>query len=192
MNNSVLALALLLSSLSVLTGPDRAQKPETALAATPKSAVTKTDSTKPINALSWLVGGVWTTDASQLGPGMVRIETRYQWADNHAFLRFNTHFVMKDSVYKNYDGNFFWNPADSTLALWYMDASNHITQGPVTMDGDNFQVTFSGTNFENKPANLRVTVTRKSADLYTWLLEEKLPDSWHPMAKLDYARQTGE
>jgi hypothetical protein len=192
MNNSVLALALLLSSLSVLAGPDRAQKPETALAATPKSAVTKTDSTKPINALSWLVGGVWTTDASQLGPGMVRIETRYQWADNHAFLRFNTHFVMKDSVYKNYDGNFFWNPADSTLALWYMDASYHITQGPVTMDGDNFQVTFSGTNFENKPANLRVTVTRKSADLYTWLLEEKLPDSWHQMAKLDYARQTGE
>src|SRR5882757_150197 len=37
---------------------------------------------KPVSGLSWLVGGVRTADASKLGPGMQRIETRYQWSDN--------------------------------------------------------------------------------------------------------------
>src|SRR5262249_754631 len=34
----------------------------------------KTDATKPISVLSWLVGGVWTADASKMAPGMQRIE----------------------------------------------------------------------------------------------------------------------
>jgi hypothetical protein len=46
----------------------------------------------PIAALSWLVGGVWAADATKLGPGMQRMETRYQWSDN--VLRFTTHFVF--------------------------------------------------------------------------------------------------
>jgi hypothetical protein len=146
---------------------------------------------KSISVLGWLYGGVWITDASQLGSGILRIETRYQWSDNHAFLRFNTHFVTKDGVFKSYDGNFFWNPEQSTLALWYMDASNHITRGAVKMDGDNFQVTFRGADFACRPADLRVTVTRKSPDDYAWLLEEKLPDAWRQLAKLEYRRRPG-
>ncbi len=192
MKQFAIAWTLLLLSSSVTAGQEKAAAADSATAAPARPAVAKTDSARPIDALAWLVGGVWTTDASQLGPGMLRIETRYQWADNHAFLRFTTHFVMKDSVIKNYDGNFFWNPTESALSLWYMDASSAITQGSLKMEGDNFQVYFAGNNFQNKPAGLRVTVTRKRADLYTWLLEEKLPDSWHQMAKLDYARQAGE
>jgi hypothetical protein len=61
---------------------------------------------KPIATLSWLLGGVWTADASKLAPGMLRIETRYQWADNNAYIRFNTHFVFDKGSQHNYDGNF--------------------------------------------------------------------------------------
>lgn len=190
MNKQAITITLALFGMFGTYGQDKSAKTEAA--ATPKPTAAKSDAAKPVSALAWLIGGVWTTDASQLGPGMVRIETRYQWADNHAFLRFNTHFVMKDGVFKNYDGNFFWNPADSALAIWYMDASNHITQGPVKMDGDNFQVLFRGTNFEDKPADLRVSVTRQGTDHYTWLLEEKTPDTWRQMAKLEYVRQPGE
>src|SRR5277367_1082781 len=49
---------------------------------------------KPIDTLSWVIGGVWTADATKLAPGMQRIETRYQWSDNHAYIRFTTHFVL--------------------------------------------------------------------------------------------------
>ena len=193
MNRSVITYSLaLLGSLGVC-GQDKPTKPEAATSSTAKPAAPpKAEATKPISALGWLVGGVWATDASQLGPGMVRIETRYQWADNHAFIRFNTHFVMKDGVFKNYDGNFFWNPADVTLAIWYMDARNNITQGPLKMDGDSFQTMFRGTNFENKPTDLRVSVLRQSADHYTWVLEEKAPDAWRQLAKLEYLRQPAE
>ena len=192
MQKHIIALVLVILSSNELLAQEKSQAPDAGAALATRAPATRSDSASPINALAWLVGGVWTTDASQLGEGMVRIETRYQWADNHAFLRFNTHFVMKDSVLKNYDGNFFWNPAESTLSLWYMDASNAITQGPLKMDGDNFQVVFAATNFENKPATLRVTVTRKNTDIYTWLLEEKQPDSWRQMARLEYARHSTE
>ena len=192
MRQFTVAIPLLLLASSVNSAQDKAAKPEPAPASSPRSAPSKSDAATPIAALAWLIGGVWSADTSNLGPGMIRIETRYTWADNHAFIRFTTHFVMKDRVFNNYDGTFFWNPRESRLSVWYMDASNVITQGPVKMDSDNFQVLFDGTNFENKPAHLRVTVTRTNANLYTWLLEEASADSWRQMAKLDYTRQAGE
>src|SRR5450759_4584448 len=76
---------------------------------------------KPISKLAWLVGGVWTADASAMGNGMQRIETRYQWSDNSAYIRFTTHFVTDKADLRTYDGNFFWNPDKETLAMWYMD-----------------------------------------------------------------------
>ena len=66
---------------------------------------------KAISELSWLVGGVWTADASKMGDGMKRIETRYVWSDNNAFIRFTTHFVSDKGTAKTYDGNFYWEPA---------------------------------------------------------------------------------
>jgi hypothetical protein len=153
--------------------------------ATPESA-------KPIAALAWLVGGVWTADASKMGSGMKQIETRYHWSDNNAYLRFTTHFVTDKATLKNYDGSFFWNPEQSTLSMWYMDARNSITQGPVTAGGTTLVMTFRSTDFEGKPADLRVTLMRKDGDNYTWLLEETMPGAqWKPLATLDYRRLVG-
>jgi len=51
---------------------------------------------------------------------------------------------------------------------------------------------FHGPDFEGKPADLRVTVTRKEADLYSWVVEEALADGgWKPLASLDYRRSPG-
>jgi hypothetical protein len=143
---------------------------------------------KPIAALSWLVGGVWTADASKMAPGM-KIETRYQWSDNDAYIRFNTHFVMDKGTAKTYDGNFFWNPAQKSLAMWYMDAKNGITEGPVEVNGDVTKMSFRGPDFEGKEADLRVLVARKTKDDYRWSVEEKQGDSsWKEVAALEYLR----
>jgi len=141
-----------------------------------------------VEPLAWLVGGVWTTDASKLAPNMVRIETRYAWSDNGAFVRFTTHFAMKEGTLKNYDGQFFWNPATKSLRMWYMDAHNEITEGTVTVDGDQFEFDFAGENFEGKPAELRVLLWRKSNESYTWLLQEKSAEGWKELGKLNYDR----
>jgi hypothetical protein len=90
----------------------------------------KNDAIKPISALSWLAGGVWTADASKLGPGMQRIETRYEWSDNRAYIRFNTHFVFDKGTAKTYDGQFFWDPAQKSLAMWYMALRTASPKGP--------------------------------------------------------------
>jgi hypothetical protein len=161
-----------------------------ALAATAlfgQESAPKPPATKPITALAWLVGGVWTADGAKLAPGL-RIETRYQWADNDAYIRFTTHFLTAKGTLKNYDGQFFWSPEQSALAVWYMDARNHITQGPVVVDGDVMQIAFRAEDFQGKVADLKVEVARKTNDHYTWSLEEKQPAGWSQLASLEYLR----
>jgi hypothetical protein len=146
---------------------------------------------KPIAALSWLVGGVWTADASKMAPGM-KIETRYQWSDNSAYIRFNTHFIFERGTAKQYDGNFFWNPAEKRLAMWYMDAKNGITAGPVEVNGEVTKMSFHGPDFDGKDADLRVFVARKNKDDYRWSVEEKQTDNtWKEVAALEYLRSSG-
>ena len=88
---------LMLSAISLSAWGQNAEKslpPAVKPAAeNPTISAKPADPAKPISALSWLVGGIWTADATKLGPGMLRIETRYQWADNKAYSRLNTPLV---------------------------------------------------------------------------------------------------
>jgi hypothetical protein len=155
------------------------------------SGAKATTSTKSIAALAWLVGGVWTADASSPSGAKTRIETRYQWADNSAYVRFTTHFVSDKGTLKNYDGSFFWNPEQSSLAMWYTDAAGEITQGPVTVTADTMLMSFRASDFDGKIADMRVTVTRKNSDWYTWRLEERQSNAWKPLLPLEYRRNPG-
>lgn len=144
--------------------------------------------TKPISDLAWLVGGVWTADASKMGDGMKRIETRYTWSDNNAFIRFTTHFVSDKGTAKTYDGNFYWEPEKAQLAMWYMDYANAIIQGPIAISGETTKFSFRATDFEGKMADMQVEVARKTNDKYQWTLEEKGGDAWKQLATLEYVR----
>ena len=153
----------------------------------PQEAAKKPEA-PPITALGWLVGGVWTADASKLGPGMQRIETRYQWSDNKAFLRFTTHFVFDKGTANTYDGNFYWNPGGNSLAMWYMNSKGEILEGPMQWDGTVLRILFRGEDFEGKLADLKVEVTRKASDQYHWSVYEKNGAEWKELFGLEYLR----
>jgi hypothetical protein len=144
-----------------------------------------------IRELKWLLGGVWTADSSKLAPGMKSIETRYRVSDNRAFIRFTTHFVNESGVDNMYDGNFYYDGKTNALAVWYMNPNSEITQGPVEIEGDTMTITFRGTDFEGKMADLRVSVLRKSNDDYNWTVAEKQGEIWKDLAQLEYLRVPG-
>jgi len=171
-----LTLTLLLTMVSAFATAPAQEKQETK------------KETRPIDMLAWLNGGVWIADTSALGQGMKQIETRYNWSDNGAFLRFNTHFVMDKGTLKNYDGQFFWDRELNALEVWYMDASNNITKGPVKIDGNTMQIDFRAHDFEDKMANLRVTVLRRTSVHYTWQLQEQTDSGWKQLMQLEYMR----
>jgi hypothetical protein len=145
----------------------------------------------PIDRMEWLVGGVWTTVGTQLGPHMKRIETRYQWSDNHSYIRFTSHFVTDSADRHQYDGNFFWDPAKSTLAMWYMDADHNVVQGPMTIDGDAWVMSFHELGQDGNDVSYRVDIHRRSNDLYHWSLKQQTGDSWKELLALDYQRSAG-
>jgi hypothetical protein len=183
-------LAVILSAaLGAKQSPDAQKSHATA---EEKAPTAKTGAPRPVDALGWIVGGVWTADATKLGPGMQRIETRYQWSDNHAYIRFNTHFVFDKGTAQTYDGNLFWNPDKKSLAIWYMDHANSITEGPIEIEGNLWIITFRGPDFEGQPADLRVQITRKTNDDYNWSVAEKQGETWKDLAQLEYLRQPGQ
>ena len=143
---------------------------------------------KPASVLGWLVGGVWTADASKMGNGMQRIETRYQWSDNDAYLRFTTHFVLDTKTMKRYDGNFYWDPEKNELTMWYMASDGSVMQGPMRWDGTVLNIVFRAKDFEGQMADLQVEVTRKTNDKYVWTLSEKDGTGWKSLASLEYVR----
>ena len=149
------------------------------------------DAGKSMEPLSWLVGGTWTADVPKAATPL-KIETRYAWSDNHAFLRFTTHFVSEKQNAHRYDGQFYWDPEQKQFSLWYMEAEGGIYRGPITVAGDQIIFDFRGENFEGKMSDLRVTVTKKSNDLYHWHLMEKSGEAWKDLADLDYARTAGQ
>ena len=153
----------------------------------PQEASKKAEA-KPISVLGWLVGGVWTADASKIGNGMQRIETRYQWSDNDAYLRFTTHFVFDKGTAKTYDGNLFWDAEKKELAMWYMAADGSVIQGPMQWEGSVLSAEFRAPDFEGKIGDMRVDVTRKTNDKYVWALSQKDGAGWKPLASLEYAR----
>ena len=152
-------------------------------------AQTPAAATTPITPLTWLYGGVWTADASAMGNGMLRIETRYRPSDNGAFLRFTTHFVSTRGTLNNYDGQFFYDPTQHALRLWYMSAHGDLTAGTITIEGDRTHFAFTGTNFEGQPADLAVDVLRQTPDRYTWTLQENSTTGWKKLAELTYIRK---
>src|SRR4051794_36816408 len=99
-----LCIALVLACLLALpaAAEDKTDK-------TTPPAITQAQLQKPISQLAWLIGGVWKADASSVGQGKMRIETRYSWSDNGTFIRFTTHFITDSGELKNYDGNLYWD-----------------------------------------------------------------------------------
>jgi len=143
----------------------------------------------PIDRLAWLVGGVWTASGPQLGAHMQRVETRYAWSDNHAFIRFTTHFVTDSADVHRYDGNLFWDRTQATLAVWYMNAEHEVVEGPVTVNEDGWEMAFRAQDASGQDAPFRVEVLRKTNDLYRWTLKENVGGAWKELLALDYARK---
>jgi hypothetical protein len=155
---------------------------------TTRAAGAPAGDTHPIERMAWLVGGVWTASGPQLGPHMQRIETRYRWSDNHSYIRFTSHFVTDSADLHRYDGNFYWDKARSTLAMWYMDSDQDVVQGPMTIDGDEWVMGFHEQDREGKDVSYRVDIHRQSNDRYHWSLKQQTGAMWKELLALDYQR----
>jgi hypothetical protein len=146
---------------------------------------------KPIDQLSWLVGGVWSAQPPVSADGPQSIETRYEWTPNRGFIRFTTKFVMANGSNAGYAGDLFFDPADKTLRIWYMDEHNTITQGPMSVSGDKWTISFRDSGDivgVTGPVDYRVDIVRTAPDTYQWTLFANVAQTWKKVFALVYQR----
>ncbi|HEY0614218.1 MAG TPA: hypothetical protein VGC96_06240 [Candidatus Elarobacter sp.] len=139
----------------------------------------------------WLAGGIWRADLSGLPGGMKDIETRYEIAPTGVIL-FASAFVKPDgSIANGYTGALYFDAAAKRLGMWYVDAHGALTQGPVTLDGERWSMTFTSDGaIAGHPGStpFRVDVERRSPDLYHWSLFADAGGGFKPVFALDYVR----
>lgn len=145
--------------------------------------------TRPIDRFSWLVGGIWEADASSLGNGMKQIATRYQWSPNKAYIEFSTTFTSTKGSVVNYSGSLFQSTQGSAASpayeMWYMDARNAITDGPVSpRSGDDWSLAFA-----QDSQNYRVDVMREARDRYRWMLYSQAGAEWSLVFALTFVNE---
>ena len=143
----------------------------------------------PIDQMSWLVGGLWVAQTDQ--GNIHRIETRYEWTANHAFIRFSTRFVLGSGPQDRYDGNIFYDPDSKHLMMWYIDNLGAVTHGPIELRGALWAFTFSQPDANGHPVNFRVEVNKTANDRYTWNAFQQSGASWDAFLSLNFIRQAG-
>lgn len=148
---------------------------------------------RPIDSLGWLVGGVWSADASALGGSVTRIDTRYEWTPNRSFIRFTTDFVSGSGVNPHYAGDLFYDPTGQSLMIWYMDETNAITSGHMSVDGKSWTISFQGDGNVVGVAgrvDYTVDILRTSDNSYTWTLIADVDQSKKEVFALTYQRRS--
>jgi hypothetical protein len=148
---------------------------------------------RPIDKLGWLAGGVWSADASGLGGSVTRIDTRYEWTPNRSFIRFTTDFVSGGSASPHYAGDLFFDPGERSLMIWYMDESNAITSGHMSVDGKLWTISFRGDGDVVGVAgsvDYTVDIVRTGDDSYTWTLFADVDHAKKQVFALTYRRST--
>jgi hypothetical protein len=182
------ALAVALALTSLLAAMPAQSAPDARAAASPSATMPLPAQLAPFQ---WLAGGAWRADLSGLPGGMKLIETRYDVAPN-GVIRFTSKFVTPDGgVANGYTGDLYFDAAAKRLTMWYIDARGEVTQGPVTLNGDVWSMTFSGDGAvigRPGPTSFRVDVARRSSDAYHWSLFADAGGAWKPVFALDYVR----
>lgn len=182
------AAALVL--LALLSAPARSAEP----AAQPLATPVPIPLAPQLAPFRWLAGGLWRADLSALPGGMKDIETRYEIAPTGVML-FASAFVKPDGTVANgYTGALYFDAAAKHLAMWYVDAHGVLTQGPVTVNGNVWSMTFTSDGAivgRPGPASFRVDVARRSNDAYHWSLFADAAGTWKPVFALDYVRGAG-
>jgi len=142
-----------------------------------------------IHSLDWLVGHTWRADASVLGGPVSHIDVRYEWAETANYVHFSTKFFAKDdSVVRRYSGNFFYDPSDSQIRMWYVDDAGQIVQGPLSIADNAISMSFTEPDDRGKSVDYRVDLTRRGDAEYIWELFAQTSKGWTKQFSLDYKR----
>jgi uncharacterized protein (TIGR02246 family) len=117
-----------------------------------------------LSELAWLIGEWEEKDKSD----DLTIRSQYQWARGGSFLTRNMTVKRGDVVTLEGWQIIGWDPVDENIRTWTFDGEGGYAEGRFTRDGDRWLLRETGFTPEGGRTSADNTITRVSADRYTW------------------------
>lgn len=105
-------------------------------AQTPATAPKPAADSRPIDQLSWFVGGTWTTEEKNGNGGTLLVKFTCTWAETKQALLYKVSFEADGKETPQYDGMFVWNPEKKAFNLWQVNRKGEIAEGTMTVNGN--------------------------------------------------------
>ena len=183
-------ITFLLATL-VIMAPAQAQPPSTI--AKPPRELTPAEPPNPLEAISWMKGGVWVAEIKDKdGAVATRIETRIRGSENGHLIKFTTIFVEHNRPHLQYEGVYLFNPAQKQIDFFYTDSEGNFTRGVGSMSGDTLTQEFNIIHTNGQVDTLRSLVVRDGENAYNWNVMSKKTGEWKELLHLRYVREGSE
>jgi hypothetical protein len=145
----------------------------------------------PIDQLSWIVGGTWTTQetASDGSPLLVKMNCR--WSNNRKAILYVVSFVSKGKEFPQYDGMFVWHPGKGKLVLWQVNPKGEVAEGELTVNGKEMDQSVHVFHPDGKEHFLKAHYKRLNDDSFRFKAFFRTSEStpWLDALDVVYSRQ---
>src|SRR5208282_6147112 len=156
----------------------------------PAQAQQQPPQTNLVDALGWMVGGTWTTQAKADDgfPLLVRLNCR--WAPTRNAILFDVIFAVDGRETPQYDGMYVWHPGKGKFVLWQVNRKGEVAEGELVVNGKEMDQTVRVSHPDGKAHFLKAHYTRLDEDSFRFKASFRLAetDPWQDAVDLVYKR----
>jgi hypothetical protein len=172
---AMLSMWLLMPAAAIAQAPPRDQTP----------------APNPVEALAWLVGGVWSAESKLPDGSPATIEATFHWAGHRRALKYSLVRRSGGRVLPSVEGICGWHPARKTLVLWEMDQDGNLTESTLRAEGPKVSYDEVIYGADGSVLPVRAEAVREGDDRFVFKASVEKDGAWPVVFEAVYQRAAG-
>jgi hypothetical protein len=156
---------------AILGGPIRAETP----------------AASPLTPIAFLTKHEWDAKLPDSPEGKKRkIHAQFTWSQNHQAIRISNQFVIDGKARPYIDGLYAWDPQQSVIVFWYVDAEGSLSKGTVRLEEGRLVHEFDEIQGDGKSSAFVAKVTSHGDSSWENEIFARRGNDLAPIAKVQY------
>jgi hypothetical protein len=172
---AMLSMWLLMPAAAIAQAPPRDQTP----------------APNPVEALAWLVGGIWSAESKLPDGSPATIEATFHWAGHRRALKYSLVRRSGGRVLPSVEGICGWHPARKTLVLWEMDQDGNLTESTLRAEGPKVSYDEVIYGADGSVLPVRAEAVREGDDRFVFKASVEKDGAWPVVFEAVYQRAAG-